>query len=356
MDTSSTPNPTSPPDQSAFFRKRAVQRTALFLLLCPIALGGWLALYGLRSGPVQETEYATVHIPPGTKTKDIGHILAKAGLIRDDIRFLILTKYLGLAGKLPAGEFRLSLGQRPGDVLRQLATAKPVQYAVTIPEGLRLEEVANIFAAGAWCDRDRFIALAHDPEFIQSLGLKSVSSLEGYLYPDTYLLTREMQDTKSLIAMQVSRFLKIWSGLDNEPRPHLSRQEIVTLASVVEKETGNAAERPMIAGVFLNRLKTGMRLQSDPTVIYGLKDFSGDLTRTDLRANHPYNTYVIPGLPAGPICNPGEKAIEAVLHPASTDFLYFVSKNNGTHQFSKNLSEHNKAVHEYQQGEKVKEK
>jgi UPF0755 protein len=356
LDASGGQDPEYPPEKSAFFKKRAVRWTALFLLLFPVALGGWLALYGLQSGPAQEVEYAIVRIPPGTGMKGVGQILAKAGLIHDDIRFLLLAKYLGLAGKLPAGEFKLTLGQRPGDVLRQLATAKQVEYAVTIPEGLRIEEVADIFAAGSWCDRDRFIALAHDPEFIQSLGLKSVPSLEGYLYPDTYLLTREPHDAKSLITMQMDRFLKIWSGLDNDPKQHMSRHEIITLASVVEKETGDAAERPMIAAVFLNRLKTGMRLQSDPTVIYGLKDFSGDLTRADLQANHPYNTYVIPALPAGPICNPGQKAIEAVLHPASADFFYFVSKNNGTHQFSKNLSEHNKAVREYQQGEKTKQK
>lgn len=345
-----------PPHRSGFFTKRTVCWTSLFVLLGLVAFGGWVALYGLQSGPEQEEEYAIVRIPPGTGTKGIGRILAKAGLIEDDIRFLLLARILGLADRLPAGEFRLSVGQRPGEVLRQLATARPVQYAVTIPEGLRIEEVAEIFAAGAWCDRERFITLAHDPEFIHSLGLKSVRSLEGYLYPDTYLLTREMRDAKDLITMQVNRFFKIWSGLPNDSKQPLSRHQIITLASVVEKETGAAAERPLIAAVFLNRLKTGMRLQSDPTVIYGLKDFSGDLTRADLQANHPYNTYVIPALPAGPICNPGQKAIEAVLHPPPTDFFYFVSKNNGTHQFSRNLSEHNQAVREYQLREKAKQK
>lgn len=345
-----------PPHWSGCNKKMGVRWTLLFLLLCPVALGGWLTLYALQSGPKQEAEYAIVQIPSGTGTRQIGRILAGAGLIHDDIRFLLLAKQLGLAGRLPAGEFRLSLGKRPGDVLRQLATASPVQYAVTIPEGLRLEEVADIFAAGSWCDRERFLSLAHDPEFIQSLGLKSVSSLEGYLYPDTYLLTRDLKDTKSLITMQVDRFFKVWSALPHDAEQPLSRHEVVTLASVVEKETGHAAERPLIAAVFLNRLQSRMRLQSDPTVIYGLKGFSGNLTRTDLKAKHPYNTYVVPALPAGPICNPGEKAMEAVLRPAPTDFFYFVSKNNGTHKFSKNLSEHNQAVREYQQREKTKQK
>ncbi len=335
-------------------KKRVIRWTAFFLLLCLVAVGGWLALYALQSGPEQEAKDAIVNIPPGTGTHQIGRLLARAGIIHEDIRFLLLAKVLGLSGRLPAGEFRLSLGKRPGEVLRQLAAAKPVEYAVTIPEGLRIEEVADIFAAGAWCDRERFISLTHDPEFIESLGFKPLRSLEGYLYPDTYHLTREMRDAKVLITMQVNRFFKIWSTLPKDAAQHMSRHEIVTLASVVEKETGDAGERPLIAAVFLNRLKRGMRLQSDPTVIYGLKDFSGDLTRADLQANHPYNTYVVPALPAGPICNPGEKAMAAVLHPASTDFLYFVSKNNGTHQFSKNISAHNQAVNKFQQRKKTK--
>jgi len=346
----------SPHNGSVFLKKRSVRWTAFFLLLCPMAVAGWLTLYAWQPAPQQKAEYAIITIPSGSGSRQIQKILAEAKLVDDDIRFLLLAKVLGLARKLPAGEFRLSLGKKPGEVLRQLATAKPVQYAVTIPEGLRLEEVAEIFAAGSWCDRDRFLALAHDPEFIHSLGLPSVPSLEGYLYPDTYHLTHDLQDTKDLIAMQVARFFKIWSALPNNAGQQMNRHEIVTLASVVEKETADSTERPLIAGVFLNRLKTGMRLQSDPTVVYGLENFSGNLTRTDLKTEHPYNTYVIPALPAGPICNPGQKAMEAVLRPASTDFFYFVSKNNGSHQFSKDISEHNQAVQEYQRRKKSQEK
>jgi len=355
LDSDGQPSPGWPSFLRGKFSNKAVRWTAFFFLI-PVILGGWLALYGLQSGPETEAEYATVTIPSGSGIRQIRQILAQGGLIHDDIRFLLLAKVLGLARTLPAGEFRLSLGQRPGEVLRQLATAKPVQYAVTIPEGLRISEVADIFAAGAWCDRERFIDLAHDREFIESLGLKSVSSLEGYLYPDTYHLTRNIKDTKTLLTMQVDRFFRVWSTLSRDDSQQMGRHEIVTLASVVEKETANAAERPLIAAVFLNRLKAGMRLQSDPTVIYGLRDFSGNLTRSDLRSDHPYNTYVIPALPAGPICNPGQQAIAAVLRPAATDYFYFVSKNNGTHHFSKNLSEHNQAVREYRQVKKSETK
>jgi len=345
----SQPSP-EPPFPLPNSRKRAVRWTVFLLLLCPLLFGGWLALYALQSGPAKGTdvEYTIVVIPPGSGIRAIQNLLSQAGLIDDDVRFLLLAKALGLAKTLPAGEFRLALGQKPGDVLRQLATAKPVAYAVTIPEGLRLTEIAEIFAAGAWCDREHFIELSHDTEFIQSLGLTAVPSLEGYLYPDTYFLTRNIKDTKTLIAMQVDRFLKKWSELPQNSEQKMSRHEIITLASVVEKETADATERPIIAAVFLNRLKTGMRLQSDPTVIYGLSEFSGNLRRSDLKTEHPYNTYLIPALPAGPICNPGLQAMAAVLRPSPTDYFYFVSKNNGSHKFSKNLTEHNQAVQEYQ--------
>lgn len=342
------------PGEPDLHKKNAARRAALLCLLLPALLAGWIALYALQAGPHLEKEYAIVTIPPKSGIRAIRHILADAGLIQDDIRFLLLAKILGLAGKLPAGEFRLPLEKTPGDLLRFLVKAKPVQHSITIPEGLRLEEIADIFAAGAWCDREDFIALTHDPKFIQSLGLESVTCLEGYLYPDTYLLTRDLHDTQGLIAMQVKRFFKIWSDLPQKTDTPLNQNEIVTLASIVEKETGKASERPLIAGVFLNRLKHGMRLQSDPTVIYGLKNFSGDLTRGDLKAEHPWNTYVIPALPAGPICNPGREALEAVLQPTPTSFYYFVSKNNGSHHFSTNLEEHNQAVHEYQSTNKTK--
>jgi len=346
--------PPPPGDLSRRFSwKRAGRWTALFLLLIPAGISGWIALYAFQTGPGQAGEFVLVTIPAGSGIRKIGQILAEADCIDEDIRFSLLAWYLGLARKIPAGEFRLSQGKRPGDILRQLVSARPVAYRVTIPEGLRIEEIATIFAAGGWCDREEFIALAHDSTFIQSLNLpgpSSATSLEGYLYPDTYSLTKEMKSASSLIAMQVERFLTVWTGLSAATPPRMSRHEIVTLASVVEKETGQASERPLIAGVFFNRLQTGMRLQSDPTVIYGLKNFSGDLTRNDLKTEHPYNTYVISALPAGPICNPGQQALAAVLHPEPSDFLYFVAKNNGSHHFSKNLSEHNQAVRTYQQG------
>jgi len=232
------------------------------------------------------------------------------------------------------------------DTLKALIEAEPLQHAVTIVEGLQAEEIADIFARKKWSNKDEFLALVQDQTFIAALGLVNVSSLEGYLYPDTYYLTRlPAPDTRKIISMMVQRFLDIWESLDADDE---EMHNTVILASIVEKETGDAAERSRIASVFWNRLKRGMRLQSDPTVIYGIKDFNGNITRKDLRRKTPYNTYVVKGLPAGPICNPGRDAIEAVLNPAAEEYLYFVSKNDGTHHFSKSLREHNRAVRKYQ--------
>lgn len=351
-DSEGRPRPDEPSGLLGRLSNRVLRRVLFLLLAPPVALAGWLASYSLQSGPKQEAQFVVVEIPPGSGIRQIQKILARDGLIDDDIRFLILAKLLGLARSLPAGEFRLDSGNRPGEVLRQLATARPVEHVITIPEGLRISEIADIFAAGAWCNRQEFIDLTHDPAFIQSLGFESVKSLEGYLYPDTYHLTRNVKDTRTLISMQVERFFQVWSTLPQDSGQSLSRHEIVTLASVVEKETADAGERPLIAGVFLNRLKSGMRLQSDPTVIYGLPQFSGKLTKSDLKTDHPHNTYLVPALPAGPICNPGHAALAAVLTPAKSDFFYFVSKNDGSHSFSRNLSEHNQAVREYQMKKK----
>ena len=228
-----------------------------------------------------------------------------------------------------------------------LATGATIRHQVTVPEGLTVEQVATIFAGQGWVRRDRFLALARDPGFLSGLGIE-VEHLEGYLFPETYTLIRQETDEASVLRLMVAQFEREWATIrPAEPGP-MTRHQLVTLASIVEKETGVAEERPLIARVFLNRLQRNMRLQSDPTVIYGIPDFTGNLTRAHLRQATPYNTYVIPALPPGPICNPGRAALEAVLRPADANALYFVSKNDGTHVFSTNLADHNRAVRTYQ--------
>lgn len=334
--------------------RRIALGVVLLIVFVVLSIGAWYALYVFNPGPQTDNKTEVVIIPKGTSVRGIGVILDGSGIIRNDIRFLLLAKISGYGSKLQAGEFRLPTGLQPGEVLKTLASARSVQYSVTIPEGLRVSEIADIFAEGGWCEPDSFINLAYDKQFLEKIGFGDIVSLEGYLFPDTYLFTRDSFTVEKILTLMVKRFAGVWSELEAGFDQKADRERTVTLASIVEKETGAPEERPLIAGVFHNRLRVGMRLQSDPTVVYGVKGFSGSITRKDLVTPTPYNTYTLPGLPAGPICNPGRKALEAVLHPTPTKNLYFVSKNDGTHHFSASLSEHNRAVQKYQRKKKVK--
>jgi UPF0755 protein len=333
---------------ASFFRYLVL----LFLGFC-LAAAGWFAVYVFSPGPGSGEVLVT--LPKGAGLRQIQQILAQEGVLHEDIRFLALVRLLReIERKDPpmfrAGEFSIPLGLNPLELIRLLHVAKPVHHRITIPEGLTLRQIAGIFSKEAWVEEDSFIQLCHDREFITGLGL-DMESLEGYLFPETYTLIRGETNEALIITSMVRRFLSVWESLDKPDHPengHLNRHQILTLASIVEKETGTAAEREIIAGVFYNRLRTGMRLQSDPTTIYGIPDFQGSLTRSQLQEDTPYNTYRIHGLPPGPICNPGQAALEAVLRPAQVPYFYFVSKNDGSHFFSRTYEEHRRAVQQYQ--------
>ena len=330
--------------------RRFLVAACLILFLAGLSLSSWFAWYVFSSAP--SSGEVLVDIPKGAGIRDIKTLLGRKGVIRDDLRFLVLMRLLQAIERqhpptLRAGEFLVPLGLTPLQTIRFLDQAKPVQHWVTIPEGLTMRQIAAVFAKDGWADAAVFLRLCQDRDFIRSLGIKAVS-LEGYLFPETYSVVRGTTDERSLISRMVRRFFTVWNRLEKPANLRLNQYELLTLASIIEKETGSAEERELIAGVFYNRLRKGMRLQSDPTVIYGIPDFNGNLTRTDLRAKTPYNTYVISGLPPGPICNPGQAALEAALRPAAVPYLYFVAKNDGSHQFSRTLKEHNRAVQRYQ--------
>ncbi|NNK56770.1 MAG: endolytic transglycosylase MltG [Desulfofustis sp.] len=326
---------------------RGALRASLFLLAAVVIAAGSFAFYALMPGPRVEVSHSRVFISKGASVEEIGDLLESAGLLDSDPRFLLLTRILGVASRLPAGEFILDTNQNPVDLLNQLVDAKPVQHQLTVVEGLTMEEIAELFAAAGWIDKDRFLALAGDPATITAFGLDGIASLEGYLFPDTYQLIKPSPGEGKILARLVNRALEVYGSLDFG-NADLSRHQVFTLASIVEKETGMADERPVIASVFHNRLRKRMKLQSDPTVIYGIDGFNGPLTKKDLKTPTPYNTYSINGLPPGPICSPGRDSLQAVLTPADTNYLYFVSKNDGSHYFSASLGEHNRAVRKYQ--------
>jgi UPF0755 protein len=221
-------------------------------------------------------------------------------------------------------------------------------YKLTVPEGYNQDQIAALVASAGFTSAEVFLKACTDPHLIQSKGI-AAKDLEGYLFPDTYYFPRPAAP-ETIISAMVQNF---WSVFTDEMKKradqmNLSIHKTVTLASIIEKETGVATERPLISSVFHNRLKKRMRLESDPTVIYGIEDFDGNLTRKHLKTYTPYNTYRIKGLPPGPIANPGKEAIEAALYPAESDYLFFVSRKDRTHHFSTNLSDHNKAVRRYQ--------
>lgn len=335
-------------------KRRVLFWVFLVIVLVCLAGGGWFAAYVFSPGPQGAHETTIVSIPRGTSVRGISVILAEKRIIKEDIRFFVLAKLSGYGRRLQAGEFRLRTGIKPLEVLRELAIARSIEYPVTIPEGLRAAEIAEIFGSYGLCNPKSFINLVHDKAFIEKLGFAPVESLEGYLFPDTYRFTRDITGAETIIPIMVKRFSDVWSEITEGVDKSLDMQQTVILASIVEKETGAPEERPLIAGVFHNRLNKGMRLQSDPTVTYGSKKFSAPISKKDLLTATPYNTYTLPGLPVGPICSPGREALRAVLFPTPTDTLYFVSKNDGTHHFSKSLVEHNRAVVKYQRKNSAK--
>ncbi|MGV1100119.1 endolytic transglycosylase MltG [Thiovibrio sp. JS02] len=330
----------------------------LFGAVVLLAFAGWafwLWSYAVSPGPLVEGASLHVSIPPKTSFFGIQKILVEKGVIRPDRRFFHLARYHDLTQRLKAGEYLFRAGQTHYEVLLALASGSSVRWPLTIPEGASIYQIADLLAAGGWGEREQILALVRDQELLEKYGAQG-DSLEGYLFPDTYHLARG-QGVAEIIGMMAERGRQVRGQLgDLADNPFgLTSHEVLTLASIVEKETALPAERPLIARVFLNRLQKRMRLQTDPTVIYGLTDFDGNLTRKNLRQPTPYNTYVIKGLPPGPIANPGREAIEAVLRPAEGNYLYFVSKNDGSHYFSATLAEHNRAVYKFQKSGKSRQ-
>jgi len=287
-------------------------------------------------------------VTPGASLKSITAGLERAGLIRNARAVELLARYRGLEGSLQVGEYRLSAAMAPEAILEMIASGRVATHEIVIPEGFTAAMIATRLDALGLGDAEAFLAWSRDPASAEQHGVEG-PGLEGYLFPDTYHLPRGLSE-RAAAAVFVGRFHEVWQAIDARPsETTLSMRQVVTLASIVEKETGAPEERPLIAAVFLNRLKRGMRLETDPTVIYGIPDFDGNLRRVDLenRAN-PYNTYVIPALPPGPIANPGRDALLAVFEPAQSPYLFFVSRNDGTHVFSRSFEEHEQNVDRFQ--------
>jgi UPF0755 protein len=324
---------------------------AVAMLALVVSVAGWwwvdraLAPVHEGGGQVQPLAF---EVEPGDSLGRVAHGLEEKGLIRSAKVTRWFAKAEDLSARIKVGEYELSATQSTPEILEVLARGRVRTHVVVIPEGQRASEIADRLAAAGLADRQAFLDVVLDPESAGRLGVEG-STLEGYLYPDTYRFARGL-NPEQIVRTMVEEFLRVYAELDPAVgQAKLSMLELVTLASIVEKETGAAEERPLIAAVFLNRMKLGMRLETDPTVIYGIENFDGNLRRVHLQDDsNVYNTYRIRGLPPGPIASPGREALQAVRAPADTPYLYFVSRNDGTHLFSKTYADHKAAVDKFQ--------
>jgi len=327
----------------------------LVCLLVPAAIlavfYSWMFLH-LPAKPAFETRQ--FFIPPKTGSFAVARLLESQEVIRDARGFYLLCWFRKSLHRLKAGEFAFSTMLTPDQVLEQIVNGKVVFHSATLPEGSTLWDIAKIFDQKELASADEILDLTRKPTFVKSLGFKA-NSLEGYLFPETYNFTKPIEPA-AIVKSMVQQF---WHHLPQEWQTRaqdlgFSLHEIVTIASIVEKEAVVDSERATIAGVFYNRLRIKMPLQSDPTAVYDIPGFSGPVTSAHLSRQSPYNTYHIKGLPPGPICNPGAKSLKAAFFPEKIPYLYFVSNNDGTHRFSVTVEEHRKAVsHYYEQKKKA---
>jgi len=320
-------------------------------IVCAVAaLAGYLTYDFLTVPPEHPGHDRVVFIDAGQSFESVAAMLVHDGVLRDAHGFRLLAKLTKKDGRIKAGEFVVNTGWTPLKLLDYLTTAKGVLHKLVAPEGLTMRQIATQAEAAGLCSAQAFLKAASDPALLKKYHIPAETA-EGFLFPDTYLFTRKRTDDGGYVVETMLReFWKrtdaVWPTGKPEGRQLL---ELVTLASIVEKETGVDAERARVAGVFLNRMAKGMLLQTDPTIIYGLGDrYTGRLTKSHLedRGNR-YNTYVYPGLPPGPICSPGLKSLQAAAAPELNDYYYFVANGQGEHTFSRTLDAHVNAVNKY---------
>ena len=332
-----------------------MKRTVVWALIVIALLAGASAAWvwsGLdRSYKGYDGAEQFVDIPSGAGPVSIGRRLKDAGVIRDEMGFRAALAASGSGRRLQAGEYRFDRPMTVREVVAKIARGDVYLRPITFREGLTIRQMAELFESKGFGPGSAFIESAKNARLIHHIDPEA-RDLEGYLFPDTYALPRHSTPSQ-LIASMVAGFEKALSPALREQAAArgLSVRKLVTLGSIVEKETGKDTERSLVAAVYANRLRIGMGLQCDPTVIYALERagrYTGDLTREDLRFDSPYNTYRYAGLPPGPIAAPGLASLEAAANPPDAPYLYFVSRNDGTHAFASSLDEHNRNVFEYQ--------
>ena len=326
-------------------------RASLAVIISIVFLAVMVLFIHLFTPVSFEDKWKEVQVPEGVTYSQGITILINEGMIRNKLVFLVLGRITKIDRKLRAGFYKLSTSMTPYEIFDRLRKGRVLEFMITIPEGSDLNDIRMALKANSLID-DASWKIVRDREFLRALNIDA-PSLEGYLFPETYLFAKGTSP-KDIFATMVD---KMREGFDQTLKRRaeelgMNENTILTLASIIEKEAAADEERPLVSAVLHNRLKKNMRLQMDPTVIYGVKRMGEVITREDLKKQTPYNTYVIDGLPPGPISSPGIKSIQAALYPAKTDYLFFVSRNDGRHHFSSSNKEHEKAVQMYQRGNK----
>ncbi|MCX7982468.1 MAG: endolytic transglycosylase MltG [Syntrophales bacterium] len=320
----------------------------LLLFIVAVSLVTVIRFIWFAFRPVGLTDVTvTVEIPKGSGFLKIVDMLDEKGLVRNKPFFYTLSLIKGAARVIRAGEYEFTGNMSPIEILDKLVKGNIKFYMVTIKEDTTLREIASQLAELKLVKKEEFLKAAYDKAFLATLHIDG-ESVEGYLYPETYRLDRTMGE-REIIRIMVDQFWRKFTP-DLQKRAiemNMTIGEVVTLASLIGKETGLKEEKALISAVFHNRLKKGMKLQCDPTAIYNVSGVSGPIKKSHLKLNHRYNTYMIEGLPPGPIANPDIDSIRAALYPAKVDYLYFVSNNDGSHVFSANFSDHSKAILSY---------
>jgi UPF0755 protein len=330
-----------------------ILRTGIALAAVVLLAGLVWLVVGLYIPQVLPAGEVIFEIERGTGMSAVARSLADQGLIRSRPAFLAGYHLFFYPRAIKAGEYSLSSPARAKEVLDMLVKGRVLLHAVTIPEGMTGQEIGPLIAPLLAEGAEGFAAVFRDPGIIAGLDPKA-TNLEGYLFPETYSFAKGVAAEEAVGAM-VGQFRKVFEGLwtARPARLRLSGREVVILASIIEKETSVAEEKSLVSAVFHNRLRLGMKLDCDPTIIYALKlrgTYDGRLGKKDMALDSPYNTYRYAGLPPGPICNPGGEALRAAFFPAEEEFIYFVSRNDGSHHFSRTFAEHQAAVRRYQKG------
>jgi UPF0755 protein len=318
------------------------------MLTCACSLFAWRLYYFLTApGPTLQRQ-VLVFVPQGSPLWKTAHLLASEGVISNARFFSWWARLTGADRKIRSGEYLFTDPLPPLTVLDILVNGDSLRHVVTVTEGMTLKQIVNLLARKGLGAEEQFLCLNTDADFLSTWGLPP-QGIEGYLYPDTYYFSW-LTPPEEILGRMIERFYKVMSPTmyRQVAAQNFSLHEIITLASLIEKETRLGPERALVAGVFHNRLRIGMPLQCDPTVIYGLDEFDGNLTRQHLLTPTLYNTYLFRGLPPGPIASPGLESILAALNPAKIDYLYFVARGDGSHVFSSDLEAHNRAVYQFQ--------